>query len=97
MKRLILLIFVLPLAGLATPANHTDVPGKIRQEGVDPADAPNATDAQGRKQGMWIIWGKDKPEKGYPAEGRIEEGPFKDNKKSGTWIKYHKDGTFGSL
>ena len=92
MKRLILFLFVLPIAGFATPELQTDIAGDIKQEGVDPKDAPNAVDAQGRKQGMWIIWGKDKPEKGYPEDGRIEEGPFKDNKKDGTWIKYHKDG-----
>jgi len=53
---------------------------------------PNQKDAQGRKQGFWILWGKDKPEKGYPAEGKIEEGPYKDNRKNGKWTMYHKDG-----
>lgn len=87
------MLFVLPLTGVASPVNHTDIPGEIRQEGVDPAkDAPNAKDAQGRKQGMWIIWGKEYPDKGYPEDGRIEEGPYKDDKKEGTWIKYHPDG-----
>ncbi len=52
----------------------------------------NKKDAQGRKQGHWIIFGKDRPEKGYPAEGKIEEGPYKDDRKNGQWIKYHKDG-----
>ncbi|HIP35958.1 MAG TPA: hypothetical protein EYG85_03795 [Crocinitomix sp.] len=52
----------------------------------------NKKDAQGRKQGYWIIFGKDKPEKGYPAEGKIEEGPYKDDRKHGQWTKYHKDG-----
>ncbi|MGV6860518.1 MAG: toxin-antitoxin system YwqK family antitoxin [Putridiphycobacter sp.] len=52
----------------------------------------NKKDAQGRKQGPWVIFGKDKPEKGYPAEGKIEEGPYKDNRKDGQWTKYHKDG-----
>lgn len=92
MKRLIPLIFILPLTGFSAPEVATEVPGEIRQEGVDPKDAPNAKDAQGRKQGMWIIWGKDYPDKGYPAEGRIEEGPYTDDKKNGTWIKYHDDG-----
>ena len=51
----------------------------------------NKKDAQGRKQGPWIIFGKDRPEKGYPNEGKIEEGPYKDNRKHGQWTKYHKE------
>ena len=46
----------------------------------------------GKKQGRWIYFGKDKPELGYPAEGKVEEGNYKDNRKEGTWIKYHSDG-----
>lgn len=53
---------------------------------------PNDRDDQGRKQGFWIHWGKDKPEKGYPAEGKISEGPYKDDRKNGKWTMYHKDG-----
>ena len=59
----------------------------IEQEEV-PA---NASDAKG-KQGPWLILGKDVPEKGYPAEGKVEEGPYKDNRKNGKWTKYFKDG-----
>ncbi len=92
MKRLILIGLVFPLSGLANPAISNDIPGDFKQDGVDPALAPNAVDATGRKQGMWIIWGKDNPDKGYPADGRIEEGAFKDDKKEGIWIKYHEDG-----
>ena len=52
----------------------------------------NFTDTEGKKQGPWLYLGKDKPEKGYPAEGKIEEGPYLDNRKNGVWTKYHKDG-----
>lgn len=52
----------------------------------------NQTDENGRKQGPWIVFGKDKPDAGYPAEGKVEEGPYKDDRKDGQWIKYHKDG-----
>jgi len=52
----------------------------------------NYTDIDGKKQGLWIFFGRDKPEKGYPEEGKIEEGPFLDNHKNGIWTKYHKDG-----
>lgn len=46
----------------------------------------------GLKQGYWIIYGKDMPDKGYPFEGKIEEGPYVDSRKHGTWIKYFEDG-----
>lgn len=46
----------------------------------------------GMKQGHWIVTGDMKPEKEYPPEGKIEEGDYKDDRKTGEWIKYHKDG-----
>jgi antitoxin component YwqK of YwqJK toxin-antitoxin module len=52
----------------------------------------NITDDQGRKQGRWIILGKDQPEKGYPMDGKISEGIFKDDRKNGEWVIYYKDG-----
>lgn len=55
-------------------------------------DTINQVDDQGRKQGHWIYYGKDRPQSGYPLEGKIEEGPYKDDRKEGLWIKYHKDG-----
>jgi len=55
-------------------------------------DKLNWKDDQGRKQGHWIILGKDRPTEGYPPEGKVEEGDYKDNRKDGTWVKYHNDG-----
>jgi antitoxin component YwqK of YwqJK toxin-antitoxin module len=55
-------------------------------------DRINWKDDQGRKQGHWIIFGKDRPEQGVPPEGKIEEGDYKDDRKIGIWIKYHNDG-----
>lgn len=55
-------------------------------------DQINQVDAEGRKQGKWIYFGKDRPQAGYPAEGKIEEGTYKDDRKEGMWIKYHNDG-----
>jgi len=52
----------------------------------------NQKDNQGKKQGKWIFYGKDRPQEGYPANGKIEEGNFKDDRKEGIWIKYHLDG-----
>ncbi|MCH2223992.1 MAG: hypothetical protein MK066_04420 [Crocinitomicaceae bacterium] len=46
----------------------------------------------GKKQGKWIYFGKDRPAAGFPAEGKIEEGSYTDDRKEGLWIKYHNDG-----
>lgn len=51
-----------------------------------------SVDEQGRKQGRWVILGKHKPNKGYPEEGKIEEGDYKDDRKEGLWIRYYKSG-----
>ena len=55
-------------------------------------EAKNVTDINGKKQGPWIYFGRDIPEKGYPEEGKIEEGPYLDDHKNGVWTKYHIDG-----
>lgn len=61
---------------------------------LDEQDDPktNQLDKQGRKQGKWVFLGKDQPEKGYPMDGKISEGTFKDDRKHGRWIMYYKDG-----
>ena len=64
---------------------------------VQSQDTINQIDIAGKKQGFWIFYGKDKPEKGYPIEGKIEEGFYKDNRKNGNWIKFYKDGVTPSL
>jgi antitoxin component YwqK of YwqJK toxin-antitoxin module len=85
------LFFVIPLLGFSVMDEGAGTYSNIGLEGIDPQNT-NQTDAQGLKQGHWIFYGKDMPEKGYPDEGKIEEGPFKDSKKNGEWIMYHKDG-----
>lgn len=85
------LVFMIPLLGLSLADDGSRITANIGLEGVDP-QATNQTDANGWKQGYWIFYGKDMPEKGYPDEGKVEEGNFKDNKKTGEWIMYHKDG-----
>lgn len=52
----------------------------------------NQKDELGRKQGKWVIFGKDVPSKGYPTDGKIEEGNYTDNRKEGVWTKYYSDG-----
>ena len=58
----------------------------------DQDDKLNKTDSEGKKQGRWIYFGRDRPEEGYPSNGKIEEGGYKDDRREGLWIKYHNDG-----
>lgn len=60
----------------------------------DEQDDPkiNQKDEEGKKQGKWIFFGKDQPEKGYPMEGKISEGTYKNDRKNGRWTMYYKDG-----
>jgi antitoxin component YwqK of YwqJK toxin-antitoxin module len=60
-------------------------------------DKINQKDAQGKKQGKWVYFGKDRPAEGYPADGKVEEGVYKDDRKEGTWVKYHNDGVTPKL
>lgn len=64
---------------------------------VNQDDKFNQKSADGKKQGKWIYLGKDRPEEGYPANGKIEEGPYVDDRKEGTWVKYHNDGVTPKL
>lgn len=55
-------------------------------------DNINKRSADGKKQGKWIYYGKDRPSEGFPAKGKIEEGEYRDDRREGIWIKYHNDG-----
>ena len=65
--------------------------------GDDQGGDTNQRGPEGKKQGKWIYLGKDRPESGYPADGKIEEGPYKDDRKEGTWIRYYNDGVTPKL
>lgn len=87
LKQLVLLICSLLIGSWSwSITGHHDQEGK--QNGY--------TDKNG-KQGKWIYYGKDRPEAGIPAEGKVEEGNYKDDRKEGIWIKYHNDGVTPKL
>lgn len=62
---------------------------------TDP-QAPNKY-VDGKKDGLWCIYGKDNPSKNYPPEGKIEEGTYTMDRKTGEWIFYHEDGVTPKL
>ncbi|MBK7309799.1 MAG: hypothetical protein IPI93_03160 [Sphingobacteriaceae bacterium] len=48
-----------------------------------------------RRQGYWIIYGKDKQNTTcYKPEQKIEEGSYVNNKKNGVWKEYFCNGNF---
>ena len=55
-------------------------------------DTINKTDADGKKQGRWILYGKHKPESCYKADQKAEEGKYQDNRKVGIWTEYYCNG-----
>lgn len=80
-KRLVFLLCTLLIGGYSWSYS-----GNNEQDGN-----VNKSNEKG-KQGKWIYFGKDRPEAGIPAEGKVEEGNYKDDRKEGIWIKYHNDG-----
>ena len=58
-------------------------------------DTINRIDADGLKQGYWIIFGKDKrrymehmKNRDYKSDQKIEEGTYKDGSQHGFWTMY---------
>ncbi|WP_066756562.1 toxin-antitoxin system YwqK family antitoxin [Crocinitomix algicola] len=93
MKKLAFTFLIgLPIISVAEDNLNSTIPTVIVQSDDALDGHPNKRDEQGRRQGMWTIWGYDNPAKGYPPNGKIEEGNYTDDRKNGEWIKYHIDG-----
>lgn len=60
--------------------------------GIFAQDTLNQRDSEGKKQGYWIIYGKDQPQQRFPEEGKIEEGTYYNDRKHGEYKKYYNDG-----
>lgn len=58
----------------------------------------NKTGPDGKKTGMWKIYGNDKAwaGKGFAADAVAEEGEFQDGKKVGIWKQYYPSGKIKS-
>ena len=52
-------------------------------------DTINKIDVDGKKQAKWILMGKHKPGTCYQPDQKAEEGKYKDNRKTETWIEYY--------
>ena len=82
MKGFLLLIFTCQFA-LAQSINNDTL-------------APNQVDANGLKQGYWIVLNTVKKLPNYPAEAKVEEGKFTDSKKIGIWKTFFPGGNLKS-
>jgi antitoxin component YwqK of YwqJK toxin-antitoxin module len=52
----------------------------------------NATDANGKRQGYWIITGIMQKDRSYLNDAKVEEGLYKDSQKTGIWKSYFPSG-----
>ncbi len=55
-------------------------------------DTINRIDADGKKQGKWIIFGKNNLKAGYQPNQIMSEGDYWNNRKTGIWIDYFPRG-----
>lgn len=57
------------------------------------SDTLQQIDPAGKRQGWWILYGKDKKDPNFPPENKWQEGKYKDSQKIGVWTEYFPSGT----
>ncbi|MCX6310860.1 MAG: hypothetical protein NT084_04410 [Bacteroidetes bacterium] len=55
-------------------------------------DTTEQIDAAGKRQGWWILYGRDKKDPTFPNDNKWQEGRYKDSQKIGVWIEYFATG-----
>jgi antitoxin component YwqK of YwqJK toxin-antitoxin module len=86
-SRRILLLAALVLLSASAHAQTFELSGK---------DTINRADAEGKKQGKWVYFGRHKPGMCYQADQKAEEGKYLDNRKTGIWVEFHCNGNLKS-
>ena len=87
-----ILVIILLLSNLVRGQN-------IKSYNLHFGDTVSVIDDNDLKQGRWVYLGQDKIEtwfKDYKPNQIVEEGYYKDNKKTGIWIRYHTNGKIQS-
>jgi antitoxin component YwqK of YwqJK toxin-antitoxin module len=74
-----LAFIIVVTTSIAVTAQSFDMSGK---------DTINAIDANNLKQGKWIIKNSTKKLAGYKDDQTVEEGKYRDSKKTGVWKAY---------
>jgi antitoxin component YwqK of YwqJK toxin-antitoxin module len=85
MKQFITSVFILSAAALSAQSFELLPNSK---------DTINFIDQVGKKQGKWVLMGKHKPgpTSCYKPDQKIEEGAYKENRKTGSWTEYYCNG-----
>lgn len=66
--------------------------GSAQSFDVESGDTINLRDANGEKQGTWKIYNTDGKYRGYEVGQLVEEGQYRNSKKTGVWTKYYPNG-----
>jgi len=82
MKRLLLILITFCGATFAQSQSSEVIEG----------DTCNRIDADGKKQGKWILLGKHKQGTCYRPDQHVEEGKYQDNRKTGIWVEFFCNG-----
>src|ERR1700748_41354 len=64
---------------------------------INGKDTTNFTDDAGKKQGKWVILGKDAHKPDYKDDQKVEEGRYVDSKKTGIWKEYYPNTNIKSV
>jgi len=70
--------------------------GKGQSFEIYNADTINRSDQYNCKYGKWKLFGKHKTQPCFKKDQLIEEGIYKDNRKSGLWLEYYCNGNIRS-
>lgn len=54
--------------------------------------AQNQTNAEGRRDGHWVVKGTDSKKPGYAANAIVEEGDYQNGRKVGVWKTFYPNG-----
>ena len=83
----LIIVFVVARFGYAQSQSYEINP-------INKKDTINLIDVTGKKQGLWIVFGKSKPNTCYAENptSKVELGKYADNKKGGIWKEFHCNG-----
>jgi len=88
MKRVFFILFLVLFYSLSK--------GSLSQSFNYKDEEVNKVDANGKKQGRWVILGKMRPKLKYAPEELVETGNYQNSRKVGLWKKYFKGGKLKS-
>lgn len=95
-KSIIMAIFTVYLKLSATYVCILSCMYSKAQSNLATKDTLNRVDHDGKKQGYWIVLGKDRPGECYRPDQKVEEGRYENHRKTGVWTEYYCNGKIKS-